>query len=695
MSKQQKKKAPQPPRPKGGQEKTKKKLVTGGFFKRNALAVILFLVSFTVFINSIPNKYALDDEFYTAGANKLTQKGIKGIPKIFKTRAFFNSDGSGYAYRPVTLATFAIEIQFFGEDPYMSHFINVLLYAFTIVLLFSVLRRWFSTQGDWFSFFICLLFLVHPLHTEVVDNIKCRDEELAFFFALLSVLFVWKHHETGKWKYLAFTFVAFLASILSKRTSIPFFLVIPFAVWFFTDAKWKRVFMYAGVLIGAVVVSSAMQRMLLPGSSRTFQAFENPLPENHSFTELTATGFYVLGRYLQLHIFPHPLVYYYGYAYVPLVNWTNVISISSLVIHLALFVFAIRELRKKSILGFGIIFYLANIAIYSNLLQPAPGIMAERFAYTASLGFCIAVVWLLFRAFKIDPASFQWKSESAARLKTAFIILLVLFTLRCWWRNEDWEDKETLYGNDMEYLEESAKANMLLGSLNSSHALATRLEARQLMQSGDVRGGEAKMAEAQRIFLDARRYFAKATEVAPYYHTAWNNLGTTYFFIDSARQAIPYFKKAVEIRDDYVEGLFDLGMSYDTLRMQDSAIYYFQRTIKADSAYTPAYEMLAKIRVRNGNIDGAMGLMREAAANNPEAESPWNFIAGLYLQKGDTASAALATEKAAEINPGNLQRLYRLSEYYRLHGDWIKTNKYRAILQEQQKRQEKNSGRKR
>src|ERR1044071_9005418 len=89
------------------------------FFQRNQFAVALFLLTFIVFGNGIYNEYALDDEFYTNGANKLTLQGIKGIPEIFKSHTFYNNDGTGYSYRPVTVASFAIETQFFGEKPHV------------------------------------------------------------------------------------------------------------------------------------------------------------------------------------------------------------------------------------------------------------------------------------------------------------------------------------------------------------------------------------------------------------------------------------------------------------------------------------------------------------------------------------------------------------------------------------------------
>lgn len=664
---------------------------SGGFFARHSFRIALFLIAFLVFGNGIYNEYALDDEFYTAGANKLTLQGVKGIPKIFTSHTFYNTDGSGYAYRPVVLTSFALEIQFFGEQPHVSHFFNVLLYGLSMVLLFSLLRRWFVNMGDWFSFFVCLLFLAHPLHTEVVDNIKCRDEILAMLFTIIAMLFVWKHIETKKAIYLFLAPASFFLGVLSKHTILPFLALVPLAIWFFTDVNWKRILLfYALPFLGFALLSVLIQKNVLPPMSRTFQAFENPLPEGQDFMVRTATSFYVLGRYIWLHFIPYPLVYYYGHRYIPLVGWTNIIAIVSLLVHIALGLLALRELRKKSILGFGLLFYLINIAVYSNLLRPAPGIMAERFTYAASLGFCIVIVVLVFRIMKQAPEGFRWKLDTYKSTRAVFLFLALLFTVRCWFRNADWENKEVLYGHDMQYLHESAKANMLYGALISVKAMRANIEARQLREKGNTAAADQKSVEAKNYFLSARGYYKQAADVAPYYHTAWGNLGTTYFFVDQPEEALPYFFRSVKENPKYTEGYFNLGMAYDKLDKKDSAEYFFRKSISCDSTYLSSYEQLSKIIFnRDKDTQGALDILHAAARNRPDSDVPWNNIASIYNDLKDTASSAAALEMAAQINPSNLQRLYNLANYFRYKGDIIKYNYYMATYQEEMKKQEK------
>ncbi len=744
--------------PKAQSVSSKRKPVEIGFLKKNLFSILLFALTFLVFGNGILNEYALDDDFYTAGGNKLTKMGVRGIPQIFKSHTFYNNDGSGYSYRPVALTTFAIENQFLGENPHASHFISVLLYALCIVILFSLLRKWFNSQGNWFSFFICLLFLVHPLHTEVVDNIKCRDELLTLFFILLTFHALWKHIETKKLVYLILYPIFFTAGLLSKQTAIPFYFIIPLSIWFFADEKnlvlkkskikklaclliylsfaaalfiakkpsglgvvavvvflwfasdrfWK-IALYLSPLIFMTAISSYLQSHGLEPDTRKYLAFENPLAGAAEIWKLTATSFYVIGRYLFLHFIPHPLVYYYGSFYVPDVTWTNPIAIVSLIIHCALGLWAFVEFRKKTVIGFGLLFYLINIAAYSNLVTRAPGIMAERFTFAASLGFCIVLVALVFRFLKEDPINFVWGGKRNDNLKKIKIILMVivsLFAVRSFSRNFDWKNKEVLYGGDMYYLGESVKANMLFGAEISRRAFAANFESRISDGKGGVRINKEKQIEAAGLFTEARIYYKKAAELAPYYHTAWSNLGTACFFVGETKEALANFFKAVSIKPDYAEGWFNIGIAYNSLSsmdagrkliLEDSAIFAFKKSIRSDSTYVQSYEQLSKLIIQHNNDTGApLSLLRVATKHSPSSEIPWNNMVAIYLQAKDTANSAAAMERAAVLDPNNIQRLYILAQYFKSKGNDFKYSSYmtratkeKRKLQEKQKKEDR------
>src|SRR5437867_2483443 len=70
--------------------------------------------------------------------------------------------------------------------------------------------------------------------------------------------------------------------------------------------------------------------------------------------ERLATDFVVLLRYLGLLVFPRQLTWDYSYNQIPIVGWSNAAALISLALYVALGVFAVIALRRRSAYGFGI-----------------------------------------------------------------------------------------------------------------------------------------------------------------------------------------------------------------------------------------------------------------------------------------------------------------------------------------------------
>jgi hypothetical protein len=119
----------------------KEKNVSTGKSRKNrlVLALIIGVFGFLLYSNTLSHGYVLDD-FSAVKENNIVRQGIHAIPEIFKTsyRQGYLSVKDGL-YRPLSLVTFAIEWNYFPDQPSVSHFINVVLYALTGMLLFYML----------------------------------------------------------------------------------------------------------------------------------------------------------------------------------------------------------------------------------------------------------------------------------------------------------------------------------------------------------------------------------------------------------------------------------------------------------------------------------------------------------------------------------------------------------------------------
>lgn len=234
--------------------------------KEKYIPYLIFGFCFVIYFNSVFNDYNLDDELVTQN-HRLTSKGISAIPEIFSSPYYEDKAGYKYEYRPIVLVTFAIEHSLFGDNPHISHLVNVLLYAALCVYLFSVLTGLLRSQSVWFVVFIVMVFAAHPVHTEVVSSIKNRDELLALFFSLAALDVALRYAQTGKWYFLLPVPLFLYLGILSKTTALVFAVLIPVMIVTLTSVGFARLMAIALLLaLPALTYSrlySVLQQLLL------------------------------------------------------------------------------------------------------------------------------------------------------------------------------------------------------------------------------------------------------------------------------------------------------------------------------------------------------------------------------------------------------------------------------------------------
>lgn len=212
------------------------------FDKYEKYAGISILVcAFLLYANTIPNFYNMDDELVTMN-HRNTSRGLSAIPDILSQYYYEDAMGYKYEYRPVVHISFAIEHEFFGESPHVSHFINVLLYCITCLLLYIFLSNLFPQKLKFLAWLATLLFVFHPIHTEVVASIKNRDELLATTFGLMSGLLMLKAHKQKKYWLSIPSAILFSFALFSKMTFFPFLMIFPIGIMFFYDVKLKELF---------------------------------------------------------------------------------------------------------------------------------------------------------------------------------------------------------------------------------------------------------------------------------------------------------------------------------------------------------------------------------------------------------------------------------------------------------------------
>ncbi len=305
------------------------------------LIAILTVVTVGLNINTVRNYYNLDD-YHIAKNNPDFEQGIKAIPKIFATQ-YSSQDEKSYGYRPLIRSSFAIEYQFFGKNPYISHFFNVIFYLVVILLLFKILRRLLRDYHYLFPFLISLLFAAHPIHTEIVASLKNRDELFMLIFGLLALDRPSAMLTPGRTNISTWAMGMFFLSALSKPTAAAFFFIIPLSLYFFTNLDLKSIIKVSVPTALISLVAALGPFLYLPSHDRTLDMLENPLSVEGGFLNHIAYAGFSLYFYLKLLMVPHPLRYYYGYNMFPDINFSNIWVILAIIIHLGLLVYAISN----------------------------------------------------------------------------------------------------------------------------------------------------------------------------------------------------------------------------------------------------------------------------------------------------------------------------------------------------------------
>lgn len=632
--------------------------------------IALALYCIVLYANTIPNDFSLDDELVTWN-NPLVSQGIKAIPKIFASPYVEVSGNAGtllFGYRPMAKATFALEHSLTGGNPHVSHFINLLLYIATALLLYRILARLFKNLHYAFPLAATLIFLAHPTHTEVVASLKNREELLALLGALGGLWYFLQYADTNQSRYIWYALLSFFLGYLSKSSVMPFLALYPLTMWMFTSMEKRKIILLSALSLGVLLIAQLGPAIFLPDTIRPNALIENPLFFEKNILRRAATGFTGLLHYLKLMFWPHPLLFYYGYDTFPVTGWANLRAILSLLLHLILFVLAVLNFKKRPVLAYGILFYLIGIAMYSNVLVPVVGIVGDRFTYVASIGFAIAAAWILFSLVRIKPEELKPHSRFPGKVFLLLFVLLVPYTFQTIGRNRDWKNLETLYKADIDYLPRSVKAN-------TQYAGNLLYNTYQAMQA-------AERPPKKEIIDEMIRHYELSLQILPTYYDALTGLGTVYStLLGQHRKAIPYFEAAVKSDSANVAGYINLAFVWRQLRDNEKAKYYYSKVLQKDSTKVKAYFKLAEIYFEEGNKDEAIRLNLLATRFDPYTDVPYLNIGNYHLLSKDTLTAVEWYEKAAEKQP-NHELSMKLYMHYTQKGDAAKAAYYKKMAEE-------------
>jgi len=691
-------------------EVKKKSLLTEILSNSRLQYLLLFVLVFLLYGNTLTLQFALDDRLLIT-ENTFTKKGVGGIKDILTNDSFVGFFGekknllTGGRYRPFSQVVFAVEYEIFGLRPFVGHLLNILLYALSCLVLLLVLKRLFASYKGllrYLPYLATLFFIAHPLHTEVVANIKGSDDIFSFLFSISVLFFIIKFFDKRKNVYLIVATFLFFLALTAKENAITFLGVIPLCLYFFYKPKIKD-YIITMLPLGIAAVVFIYLRFAVLGFKLNIGVEKELL--NNPFIYATvaqkfATIFYTMGIYLKLLIIPHPLTHDYYPFQIEIVSWSSVKAILPLFIYLFLIIYAVWGCIKKQLPAFCAAVYLMTFSIASNMVFNIGTFMNERFMFVPLLGFCILIAYaIIYIVSKLKIT--QQKMNSYIGI--VMLIIMMLYAVRTISRNLVWKNDFTLFTSDVNVSVNSAKCNVSAGGvlIEESQKIADPVQKEEYLNR-------------------AVKYLSHGVEIHPHYVAGWVLYGNAFLYLEKFDKAFVCYENALNIAPKNKDALnnmahlaqllnskgfydssistfyklnkyeplnhnnrYQLARAYEGKNKIDSAMTILFGILKEDSMFYDAHSKLGELygKIYN-NLDKSLEHLLKAYKVKPDDASNLENIGIAYGMKRDFPNSLHFFEEAMKINPDKPELYMNVSQTYAIMGNKEKAEEYRVKAQE-------------
>lgn len=583
------------------------------------------LIALLLYLPSVTHSFVYDDEI-AIQKHEHVQNGWAGLPKIWTTNflngAYEFNDG---LYRPIPMSIWAIQEALVPDSPFPGHLTNIVLYALICLLAFQVLQQFVPTSNQLWLFALGVLFVVHPLHTEVVANIKSLDELCSLFFALLLLKLVVNKITLQPVDYV-FSALLLLGALLSKESAIGWVIVVPLLVWA-KRQQWTNELTFLSVVFLAVGLGwYALHQYIIksmpnPVDADLFSAMTNSTMKTDNWLDKKATGIWITTLYLLKMVFPYPLISDYSPDGIPVIAATSIKAFLGAAVLTALVVVGVRLSWKKTVLGVAILSWFVLIAPVSNIFMPIGVNLAERLAFAPTFVFVLAVG--------------QLKLPDWQKLRIPAMVILGVGAVVTLFRIPDWKDKLTLFEADVQKLPESYKLHY-----NYATALNDRFDDETLPQG-----------ERNRALNKAIEHFNEALRIRPEHADTYNNLGNAYRRAENYEKSVEIYNALLTDKPNYWKGYYNRGVTlfswgrYAEAR-KDLRLY-------AQNAQENRGAALYWAGVCSGHLtdfEGAINDLNQSLAINPNRWDAYNFLGMAYGNLNQWPKAVESFEKAYQLN---------------------------------------------
>lgn len=630
---------------------------------RNLLLTGLVLAATLPHLTALRGEFAFDDR----GLISKNPRVWDSSPLPILSTPYWPEQEDTGLYRPVTGFSYWVDGKIWGNEPLGFHVTNVVLHVIVVLVLFRVLSGLFPFLHV-AAGVACLLFAVHPLHSEAVFAISGRAELFAALFGLIAYALARRYANTARVEVLIASALSFGLAALSKESAIGLGLLLLFHAivsrrsqpstpgvdrnspasdrmatsprsgsrWWIAASAWGAVLLVVLLLrvrvLGSVVGLGEVSRV------------DNPLVHG-PFLERLVTALGIQGWVLGKLLVPIHLSADYSFAQiVPNRLWLAIGA--AMAIGAAAATIYLWKRRDEPV-RWGAVLLLASGLLTANLVFPIGTVFGERLTYLPSA----AVLWVIA---VVGTRGFS------GPLRVAGTVLLVLYLLalgvRTGLRGIDWEDNLSLFRSASISSPRSVKVwTNLAFSLADAKQLEPALEAAR-----NAEGIDPNYAGAHLALGSVLNQLGRPREALPYLQRADDlpgqrgfdatlELGNAYLLLGDGARAESVFVAArgTHRLDPEERSLIGLASAQALQsRWSDSSVSWRQAAIRRPTD-AQVRQRFAYALWQDGAIDSAEVAYREALGLRPDDASLRNDLAWFLIQTRKDSGEALRLAEAA------------------------------------------------
>jgi hypothetical protein len=489
------------------------------FTTKKAL-LYLTLTGLIVYFNMLFNRFVWDDLTFIIDNPQIHSFNLIHLfgPNLFNAGGYF---------RPVPAVYFSVVYALFGQQAFFYHMSQLCLHIIDSCLLFFFFMRFFKKP---LSFFLSLVFLIHPIQVESVSYIGASQSELLFFFGLIAVLLCMRKKNSAR--QLTLLSLSLLISLLTKETSFLFLLIIMLYLLLF---KKKDIMLFLPFLVSVAAMYFVIR----------LYVFHISFAANLS-TPISSLS--LIWRILNM-----PLIFFY---YIKTFFYPAALGIDQrwiitkidtvhfifpviadavffgLLVMLGFFCFKKNQRTFYLFLFFFLWFFIGMGALMQAV--PLDMTVSDRWFYVPFAGLLGLIG--LGQSLLPMPAKIY-------RTGGVFVLTLILIglSMRTIVRNTNWSDPVSLYTHDVR-IDQNADLDLMLGST--------------LEQSGLPKDDKKALV-----------YLLTSDRMNPQ-KIALADTGVAYANLGEKNTALLYFKRALSAKNIYT------GNNPDILVYEDLGVYY-------------------------------------------------------------------------------------------------------------------------